>query len=149
MKKSILIAIIVASIVVVAGTTAGVWVALTPSDDSELTVVSATADSETGTVSVVLTCEEETPTGPGAGTGQQLGQRRMYAYMHQIQIKNATTGEELYQEQYRWQYRHRVQNGENYSYQYHVEGLEQGQMLQLRIEYNNGKVLTHNFSVSH
>ena len=146
MRKSILITIIVASIVVLAGTTAGVWVALTPSDDSELSVVSATADSETGTVSVVLTCEEDPAQ---TGTGQQNGQQRMYAYMHQVQIKNATSGEELYQQQYRWQYRNRVQNGQNFSYQYQVEGLEQGQMLQLRIEYNNGKVLTHSFQVSH
>ena len=143
MKKSVLITILVASIVVVlAGTSVGVYFAVTPTDASELSVVSATADSENDTVSVVLTCE-------GEETGKNYRHQNNYAYMHQIQIKNGTTEVTLYQEQYQWQYRHRIQNGQNYSYQYNVEGLEQGQMLQIRIEYNNGQVLTHNFMVNH
>lgn len=144
MKKSVLITILVASIIVVlTGTSVGVWYAVTPNNDSEITVVSATADSETDIVSVVLSCEGE------GQTGQNYRHQNNYAYMHQIQIKNGTTEATLYQEQYQWQYRHRIQNGENYSYQYHVEGLEKGQMLQLRIEYNNGKVVIHSFTVNH
>lgn len=144
MKKSILVTILVTSIILVlAGTSVGVWYALTPNDDSGIAIVSATADSENDTVSVVLSCEGEEQ------TGQNYRHQNNYAYMHQIQIKNGTTEVILYQEQYQWQYRHRIQNGQNYSYQYQVEGLEQGQMLQIRIEYNNGKVVTHNFMVNH
>ena len=43
--------------------------------------------------------------------------------------------------------RNRIQAGNTYMYQYHVEGLESGMQLQLRIEYNNGKVLTHTLTV--
>ncbi|NHJ05521.1 MAG: hypothetical protein EAX90_11905 [Candidatus Heimdallarchaeota archaeon] len=145
MKKTILIPILVVGIIaIVAGTSVGLWYALTPTDDSELSVVSITSQPENDTVTVVLTCEEETSTGQNHNNRHQ----RKFAYMHQIQIKNASSGETLCQEQYQWRYRQRVQLGNTYSYQLHVEGLEQGQMLQLRIEYNNGKVLTHNFTVN-
>jgi hypothetical protein len=68
--------------------------------------------------------------------------------MHQLQIKNGSNGEALYQAQYQWRWRHRIQSGQNHTYQFQLEGLETGQMLQLRIEYNNGKILTHNITVS-
>ena len=67
--------------------------------------------------------------------------------MHQIQIKNGNDGQVFYQQQYRNQYGNRIQSGNTYMYQYHVEGLESGMQLQLRIEYNKGKVLTHTFTV--
>ena len=143
MKKSILIPLITVSIlVIVAGTSVGVWYAMTPSDNIELSVESVSADPENDTVSVELTCENNE-------TGQTQRHRRgkQFAYMHQIQIKNATNGEELYQEQYQWRWRHRIQAGNSYTYQYQIEGLEQGQMLQLRIVYNNGEVVTQNFTV--
>ena len=151
MKKAILIPIITVSVLaVLAGASVGIWYALTPSSDSDISVVSASADSETGVVTVVLTCEENaTEAGVGTGPAHQNRHQRNFAYMHQMQIKNATSGDELYQEQYQWQYRHRIQNGQQYQYQYQLEGLEQGQMLQLRIEYNNGKVLTYQFMVNH
>lgn len=142
MKKSILIPILVVSIlVVVGGTTAGLWFAFTPTDDSTLVVESATADSETGTVTVELSCE-------GNETGHNYRHQRNFAYMHQFQVKNASNDETLYQEQYTWQFRHRIQAGKNMQYQYHIEGLQKGQMIQLRIEYNNGKVLTYSFMVN-
>jgi hypothetical protein len=53
----------------------------------------------------------------------------------------------MYQEQLQNQWRYRVQAGEVRMYQFKVEGLEQGQMLQLRISYNNGETLMYQFQV--
>lgn len=146
MKKSILIPIILASIVVVAGVSVGLSLALTPTADSELVVVNATATEQTDTVTVTLECEGD-QTQTQAQQGNNFRYKRQFAYMHQVQIKNGTEGVVLYQEQYRNQYRHRIQSGNTFMYQYHVEGLESGMQLTLQIHYNNGKVLTHTFTV--
>ncbi|MBN1329460.1 MAG: hypothetical protein JXA54_08300 [Candidatus Heimdallarchaeota archaeon] len=141
MNKKVLTSILVIGIFVILGATAtGLGIAFTPTSDSELEIVSVTSQETTDTVTVVLTCE-------GNQTGHNYRHQRNFAYMHQIQFKNASTDEVLYQEQYQWQWRHRIQNGQNFMYQFQIEGLESGQMLQLRIEYNNGKVLTYNFVV--
>ncbi|MHA1586365.1 MAG: hypothetical protein ACTSUW_03410, partial [Candidatus Heimdallarchaeota archaeon] len=73
---------------------------------------------------------------------------RMFAYMHQFQFNNSATEETMYQEQMQNQWQHRVQAGKNMMFQFNIEGLEHGMMLQLRIEYNNGKVLMHQFQVN-
>ncbi|MHA1186788.1 MAG: hypothetical protein ACTSSK_07930 [Candidatus Heimdallarchaeota archaeon] len=144
MKKSILLTIIIASIVVVAGVSVGFSLALTPTADSELVIVNATATEQTDTVTVTLECEGDQTQ---AQTGNTFRHKRQFAYMNQVQFRNGTEGEVLYQEQYRNQYRNRVQAGNTFMYQYHVEGLESGMQLTLRIQYNNGKVLTHTFTV--
>ena len=144
MKKSVIIPILVVSIIaIVAGTSVGLWYTFTPNEDTEISVVSVTSQPDNDTVTVVLTCEEAQESGPG----HYYRHQNNFAYMHQIQIKNNGTGETLCQEQYQWRYRHRIQTNNNYSYQLHVEGLEQGQMLQIRIEYNNGQVLSINHQV--
>ena len=145
MKRSILIPILVVStLAVLAGASIGLYYTFTPTADSELVIVNATAIEQTDTVTVTLTCEgDQTQTQAGNNNKYQ----RKYAYMHQIQIKNGPDGEVLYQEQYQHQWRHRIQAGNTFMYQYQVEGLESGQMLQIRIEYNNGKVATHTFTV--
>jgi len=142
MKKSVLIpTLVVGILVILAGSSVGLWYALAPSSDSEIEVVSITADSESDTVSVVLTCE-------GNESGHTHRFQRRFAYMHKLQFKNATSNETLFQEQYQWRWQHRIQNGKNHAFQFQIQGLEKGQMLQLRIEYNNGKVLTYNFVVN-
>ena len=58
MKKSILIPLVTISILaIVAGTSVGVWYAVTPSDDIELAIESVSADPETDTVTIEVTCE--------------------------------------------------------------------------------------------
>ena len=128
-----------------AGASVGLALTFTPTTDSELVVVNATAIEETDTVTVTLECEgDQTQTQNRAGNNFQ--HKRQFAYMHQVQIKNAE-GEVLHQAQYRNQYRYRIQAGNTFMYQYQVEGLESGMQLQLRITYNNGKVVTHTFTV--
>ncbi|MHA1213160.1 MAG: hypothetical protein ACTSSH_11950, partial [Candidatus Heimdallarchaeota archaeon] len=138
MKKSLKIILVVGIIAAIAATSVGLGVAFTPTSDSELEVVNVTTQSNTDTVNLVLTCE-------GNQSGNTFRHRRNYANMHQLQFKLNGTEEVVFEEQYQWQFRHRVQNGQNMMYQFHVEGLEQGQVLQLRIEYNNGKVLQYTF----
>ncbi|MHA1356169.1 MAG: hypothetical protein ACTSR1_13440 [Candidatus Heimdallarchaeota archaeon] len=58
MKRSILISIIIASIVVVAGLSVGLGIAYTPTAASELVEVSTTSIEQTDTVQVTLSCEE-------------------------------------------------------------------------------------------
>ncbi|HUT82871.1 MAG TPA: hypothetical protein VMZ29_16875 [Candidatus Bathyarchaeia archaeon] len=141
MNKKVLTSILVIGIFVILGATAtGLAIAFTPASDSELEIVSVTTQESTDTVNVVLTCEGNEP-------GHNNRHQRQFAYMHQFQFKNVSTDEVVYQEQYQWQWRHRIQNGQNFMYQFHIDGLEHGQTLQLRIEYNNGKVLTHTFDV--
>ncbi|MGC9779524.1 MAG: hypothetical protein HZR80_09815 [Candidatus Heimdallarchaeota archaeon] len=149
MKKTTLITILTASILVVlAGASVGLVYAFSPSSDSEITVVNVTTQSDDDTVTLVINCEENEGTEPGnkQGSGNQF--RRNLAYMHKIQFRNSTTDEVLYQEQFQNQWRHRVQACNTFTYQFQVEGLEQGQMLQLRITYNNGKVFMYNFEVN-
>jgi len=146
MKKSILIPIIAASLLaIVAGASVGLVYAFSPSEDSELEIVNITTQSGTDQVTVVLQCEENQ-------TGQQHqnrnGFRRMFAYMHQIQFNNSATNDTMLQVKMQNQWQHRVQTGKNMMYQYHIEGLENGMMLQLRIEYNNGKILMYQFQVN-
>jgi hypothetical protein len=142
MKKSVVITlVVVVSSLVLAETAVGLWLGLTPTSDSELSVESLTTDANDDTISLTLTCD-------GNQSGQTHRHRRHFAYMRQIQFKNGTSGETLYQEQYQWRWRHRIRSGNNYYYQYQFEGLEVGQTLQLRIQYNNGKVLEHSFTVN-
>ena len=110
MKRSILIPILVIStLAVLAGASIGLYYTFTP-----------TAVEQTDTVTVTLTCEgDQTQTQAGNNNRHQ----RQFAYMHQIQIKNGTDGEVLYQEQYQHQWRHRIQAGNTFMYQYQVEGL--------------------------
>ncbi|HUT79757.1 MAG TPA: hypothetical protein VMZ29_01035 [Candidatus Bathyarchaeia archaeon] len=144
MKKSILIPILAISLLAVAaGASVGLIYAFSPSSDSELEIVSVTTQSTTDEVTVVLRCEENT-----TGNQHQNQWKRNFAFMHQIQFNNSATNETMYQEQMQNQWRHRVQAGKNIMYQFHVEGLEHGQILQLRITYNNGKVLMYKFTVS-
>ena len=141
MKKSILIPILAISVLaVISGTSVGLLYAFSPADDSELSVVSVTTQSNTDTVTVILKCE-------GNQSGNTHRFKRNFAYMHQVQFNNSDTNETMLQQQIQFQWRHRIQAGKNLMYQYQIEGLEQGQMLQLRIVYNNGKVLTYNFQV--
>ena len=144
MKKSILIPIIAVSLLaIVAGASVGLVYAFSPSEDSELEIVSVTTQSGTDEITIVLRCEENQ-----TGQQHQNGFKRMFAYMHQIQFNNSATNETMHQEQMQNQWQHRVQPGKNIMYQYHIEGLENGMMLQLRIEYNNGKVLMYQFQVN-
>ena len=143
MKKSTLIPIlVVTTLAVVAGASIGFYYLFSPSDDSIVTVVSATAQDDGDTVNLTLTCEANE-----SGNMHRNRFRRNFAYMHKLQIKNASSGESLVDQQFTYRWRHRVESGHLYRYQYHIEGLEHGQVLQLRIEYNNGKVLTHTFIV--
>ncbi|MHA1211087.1 MAG: hypothetical protein ACTSSH_01375 [Candidatus Heimdallarchaeota archaeon] len=143
MKKSILIPFItVGLLAVVAGASVGLIYAFAPSADSELTVVNVTTQANTDQVTVALKCEEEQ-----TGNQHQHRFKRNFAYMHQFQVNNSATDETMFQEQMQNQFRHRVQAGQTFMYQFQVEGLEQGQILQLRIEYNNGKVLMYQFEV--
>jgi len=143
MRKAVLIPTLVAGILVLlAGSSIGIWYALAPSDDSELSVVSLSTDADSDTVSVVLTCE-------GNESGHMHRFQHRFAYMHKLQFRNSTSNETMFEQQYQWQWRHRIQNGKNHAFQFQIEGLEKGQMLQLRIEYNNGKVLTYNFTINH
>lgn len=144
MKKSILIPIIAVSLLaIVAGASVGLVYAFSPSKDSELEVVSVTTQSGTDQVTVVLRCE-----GNESGNTHRNQFGRMFAYMHQIQFNNSATEETMYQEQMQNQWQHRVQAGKNIMYQYHIEGLEHGMQLMLRIEYNNGKVLMYQLQVN-
>ncbi|NPE09898.1 MAG: hypothetical protein GNW80_16580 [Asgard group archaeon] len=128
---------------VVAGASVGLVYAFSPSEDSVLEVVNVTSQPVTDEVTVVLKCE-----------GNQSGQLnrhkfgRMFAYMHQIQFNNSATEETMLQEQMQNKWQHRVQAGKTMMFQYHIEGLENGMMLQLRLEYNNGKVLMYQFQVN-
>ncbi len=141
MKKTTLISIITVSILVVlAGASVGLVYAFSPSNDSEISVVNVTTQSDNNTVTLVLKCE-------GNEEGNNHRFKRNFAYMHKLQFKNSVTGETLCEEQFQNQWRHRVQSGKNLSYQYQVEGLENGQMIQLRLEFNNGKALTYTFQV--
>lgn len=144
MKKSILIPIIAISLLaVVAGASVGLVYAFSPSADSELEVVNVTTQAVTDEVTVVLKCEDAES---GHTHRNQFG--RMFAYMHQFQFNNSATEETMHQEQIQNQWQHRVQAGKTMMYQFHIEGLEQGQMIMLRIEYNNGKVLMYQFQVN-
>ncbi len=144
MKKSILIPLLtVGLLAVVAGSTLGLIYAFSPSDDSELEVVSVTTQPGTDQVTVILECEENQ-----TGNLTRNRFRRNFAYMHQIQVNNSDTNELMLQERIQNQWQHRVQAGKTLMYQFNIEGLENGQMLQLRIEYNNGKILTYNFQVN-
>ncbi len=144
MKKSILIPIIaVGLLAVVAGASVGLVYAFSPSADSELEVVSVTTQSATDQVTVVLKCE-----GDEVGNNYRHKFGRMFAYMHQFQFNNSASDETMHQEQMQNQWQHRVQAGKNMMFQFQVEGLEHGQMLTLRIQYNNGKVLMHQFQVN-
>ena len=144
MKKSILIPIIAVSLLaIVAGASVGLVYAFSPSEDSVLEVVNVTTQSATDQVTVVLKCE-----GIESGHTHRNKFGRMFAYMHQIQFNNSNTEETMYQAQMQNQWQHRVQAGKNLMYQFQVEGLEHGQMLTLRIEYNNGKVLINQFQVN-
>jgi len=144
MKKSILIPIIAVSLLaVVAGASVGLVYAFSPSEDSTLEVVNVTTQSGTDQVTVVLRCE-----GNESGNTHRNKFGRMFAYMHQFQFNNSATEETMYQEQMQNQWQHRVQAGKNMMFQFNIEGLEHGMMLQLRIEYNNGKVLMHQFQVN-
>jgi len=143
MKKSILIPIVIGSLLLIlAGASVGLVYAFSPSNDSELTVVSVTTQSTTDTVNVILKCEENT-----TGQHHQYQFRRNFAYMHQFKLMNATTGEELYQEQFQHQWQHRLQLGQTFSFQFQYEGLEHGQQLQLRIYYN-GQYVDEVFTVN-
>lgn len=145
MKKSILIPLITFGLlVVVAGASVGLVYAFSPSEDSTLEIVSVTTQSNTDQVTVVLKCED----GQGQQQQNRNGFRRMFAYMHQIQFNNSDSEETMHQEQMQNQWRHRVQAGKNIMYQFHVEGLEQGQTLMLKIMYNNGKMLMYQFTVN-
>ena len=144
MKKSILIPIIAVSLLaVVAGASVGLVYAFSPSADSELEVVNVTTQSSTDQVTVVLKCE-------GNESGQLNRHKfgRMFAYMHQFQFNNSATEETMYQEQMQNKWQHRVQAGKTMMFQFQVEGLEHGQQLTLRIQYNNGKVLMYQFQVN-
>jgi hypothetical protein len=144
MKKSILIPIIAVSLLaVVAGASVGLVYAFSPSEDSTLEVVNVTTQSVTDEVTVVLRCE-----GNESGNTHRHKFGRMFAYMHQFQFNNSATEETMYQEQMQNQWQHRVQAGKNMMFQFHIEGLEHGMMLQLRLEYNNGKVLLYQFQVN-
>ena len=142
MKRSILISIIIASIVVVAGLSVGLSIAYTPTAASELVEVNTTSVEQTDMVTVTLSCEENQTQ---LRAGEKHMNQRKFAFMHQVQIKNGTDGEVLYQEQYQWQ--HRIQNGKTFMYQYHVDGLESGMQIQLQFTYNNGKMLTYTHTV--
>jgi len=144
MKKSILIPIIAVSLLaVVAGASVGLVYAFSPSEDSELEVVSVTTQSATDQVTVVLRC-----VGNESGNTHRNRFGRNFAYMHQVQFNNSATDETMHHVQMQNQWQHRVQAGKNLMYQFQVEGLEHGQMLRLRIEYNNGKVLMYQFQVN-
>ncbi len=144
MKKSILIPIIAISLLAIAaGTTVGLVYAFSPSSDAVVEVVNVTTQSVTDEVTVVLKCEDN-----ATGNQNQFRFRRSFAYMHQFQFNNSLTNETMYQEQMQNQWQHRVQAGNTFTYQFHIEGLEHGQVLQLRIEYNNGKVLMYKFTVN-
>jgi len=144
MKKSILIPIIAVSLLaIVAGASVGLVYAFSPSEDSELEVVNVTTQSATDQITVVLKCE-----GNESGHLNRHKFGRMFAYMHQFQFNNSATEETMYQEQMQNQWQHRVQAGKNLMYQFQVEGLEHGQQLTLRIQYNNGKVLMYQFQVN-
>ena len=145
MKKSILIPIIAVGILaVVAGAAVGMYYTFTPTAESEIVVLNVQAVDQTDEITVTLTCEENQTQ---LQAGQTHRHQRKYAYMHKIQFKNGSDGEVLMEQQYQHRWRHRIQNGNTYMYQFHVEGIENGQQLQLRIEYNNGKVVTYNFTV--
>ncbi|MBK5114605.1 MAG: hypothetical protein KGD59_02040 [Candidatus Heimdallarchaeota archaeon] len=149
MKKSILIPIIaVGLLAVVAGVTVGLVYAYSPSEKSDLEVISVTAIAETDEVTVELECGDQTGQQQQQQQQNQNGLRRMFAYMHQFQFDNCETGECMLQEQIQNQWQHQVQAGKTMMYQFHIEGLEHGMMLQLRFEYNNGKVLMHQFQVN-
>jgi len=144
MKKSILIPIIAVSLLaVVAGASVGLVYAFSPSEDSTLEVVNVTTQAVTDEITVVLRCE-----GNESGNTHRNKFGRMFAYMHQVQFNNSATEETMYQEQMQNQWQHRVQAGKNMMFQFHIEGLEHGMMLQLRFEYNNGKVLMYQFQVN-
>lgn len=143
LNKKILIPILSISILaIISATTVGLVYAFSPSDDSVLEIVSLTTQQNDEIVNVVLTCE-----GNESGHTYRHRFRRNFAYMHKLQFKNSSIDEVLFEEKFNWYWRHRLQNGKNFMYQFHIEGLEQGQMLQLRIEYNNGKVFTQTFVV--
>ena len=145
MKKSVKISIIAVSILaIVAGTSIGLIYAFSPSEDSTLAIEEVTTYSEEDLITVKIKCEEENT---GTGNNHQNKFKRSFAYMHQFEFKNSETDETMHQEQLRNQWRNRIQEGNTYTYQFHVEGLEQGQMLQLRITYNNGQYIDHYFEV--
>ncbi len=144
MKKSILIPIIaVGLLAVVAGASVGLVYALKPSEDAVLEVVNVTTQSATDQVTVVLKCEGNES---GHLNRHQFG--RMFAYMHMVQFNNSDTNETMLQIKMQNQWQHRVQAGKTMMFQYQIEGLEHGMQLMLRIEYNNGKVLMHQFQVN-
>jgi hypothetical protein len=146
MKKSILIPLLTFGLLaVVAGASVGLVYAFSPSENAELEVVNVTTQSETDQVTVVLRCEENDT---GHQHQNQFGFRRMFAYMHQVQFNNSLTNETMHQEQMKNQWQHRVQAGKNIMYQFQIEGLEQGQVLMLKIMYNNGKMLMYQFTVN-
>ncbi len=150
MKKSILISIIAVSLLaVVAGAAVGLVYAFSPNEESELEVVSVLTDSETDTVTVEIECCED-PLGQQQQQQHQNqnGFKQMFAYMHQFQFDNCETGECLLQARVQNQYQHRVQAGETMMFQFHIEGLEQGMQLMLKLEYNNGKTLMYQFQVN-
>jgi len=150
MKKSILIPLITASLLaIVAGATIGLMYAFSPNGDSELGVVSVLTDSETDQVFVEIECTEDPIQQQQQQQQQnQNGFRRMFAYMHQFQFDNCETGECLLQAQVQNQFQHRIQAGETMMFQFHIEGLEQGMQLMLKIEYNNGKLYMYQFQVN-
>ena len=145
MNKSALITILAIGLIAVAGgATVGMIYAFSPNPDTELKIVSITTQSITDEVTVVLTCESNE-------TGQQNQYknsfRRHFAYMHQFQFNNSDNSETMYQHQIQNKWQHKVQAGKNMMFQFQIEGLEQGQMLMLKIEYNNGKMLIYQFQV--
>ena len=141
MKKKIIIPLLVIGMLaIITVTTVGMVYTFSPSQDSEIELVSLTTQAENDIVNVVLTC-----TGNESGNTHRF--KNNYAYVYKIQLKNDSTDEVLYQEQYNWRHRNKIQNGKNFSYQFHIEGLEKGQMITLRIEYNEGKIFTYQFQV--
>ncbi|NHK30903.1 MAG: hypothetical protein FK730_06090 [Asgard group archaeon] len=147
MKKSILIALITAGLLlIVGGTTVGLVYSLSSSEGGTLVVESVTTEPDFDQITFEIKCEDD-QTDQQHQNQNQNGFRRMFAYMHQIQFINCDTGETMYQEQLQNQWRNRVQAGESRMYQFQIEELEQGQMLQLRISYNNGETLMYQFQV--
>ena len=143
MKKSILIPLLTVGLLVIAGgATVGLIYAFSPNADSELEIVNVTTQADADQVTVALKCEDSE-----SGNQNQRQFRRNFAYMHQIQFNNSLTDETMHQEKMQNQWRHRVQAGKTLMYQFQVEGLEVGQMLQFKITYNNGKTLMHQFQV--
>lgn len=139
------------SIVMVIAIVFGTIYAVSPANDTKLEITSVTTElgnelgislnSQGGIVNVVLTCK-------GNESGNINRFRKNFAYINKVEFKNMANNESMHQMSMQNKWQHKVESGSNTLFQFQLQGMKLGQIIQLQIHYNNGQLFQHNFSVA-